>query len=48
MIRDGQIICDGCAKVITRITDTPADWAPQHNLCPSCFQALWKTSIPPA
>lgn len=48
MIRDQQLICDGCQTVITRITTTPdAEWS-MHNLCPSCFVALWKQSIPPA
>jgi hypothetical protein len=48
VIRDQQLICDGCQTVITRITTPPdPDWA-MHNLCPACFLALWKQSIPPA
>jgi hypothetical protein len=49
MIRDGQLVCDGCQKVITRISDVPAEgWDTMHNLCSACFLALWKQSIPPA
>jgi|HubBroStandDraft_1064217.scaffolds.fasta_scaffold07693_3 hypothetical protein len=46
MIRDGQLVCDGCQKVITRITDVPAEgWEKMHNLCSSCFLALGKQSV---
>ncbi|MGA9839708.1 MAG: hypothetical protein WBF81_00850 [Thermoplasmata archaeon] len=47
MIRDGQMICDSCQKVITRITDVPAEgWEKMHNLCSACFLALGKESVP--
>ena len=46
MIRDGQLVCDGCQKVISRITDSPAGgWEKMHNLCSECFVALEKKSI---
>jgi hypothetical protein len=46
MIRDGQLVCDACQKVISRITDVhPEGWAKMHNLCSSCFVALDKQSI---
>jgi hypothetical protein len=49
VIRDGQVVCDGCQKVISRITDVPPEgWDRMHNLCSSCFDGLWKQSIPPA
>jgi hypothetical protein len=49
MIRDQQMICDGCEKVITRISTVPeGEWGKMHNLCSECFRALWKQSIPPA
>lgn len=46
-LRDQQLICDQCQKVITRITTAPGEgWAASmHNLCSECFQALWATSI---
>jgi len=49
MIRDQQLVCDGCQTVITRITTPPADdWSALHNLCSACFKQLWAKSIPPA
>jgi len=49
MIEDGKLVCDGCRKVITRITEVPAEgWPHLRNLCPSCFQELKKRSISPA
>ncbi len=46
MIRDGQLVCDSCQTVITRITSTPeGDWEKMHNLCSACFDKLWATSI---
>ena len=49
MLKDGALVCDGCQTKITRVVDPPAEgWAAMRNLCPSCFTALWKTSIPPA
>ena len=46
MIRDGQLICDSCQTVISRITDVPVDgWQKMHNLCATCFAALWQKSI---
>ena len=47
MIRDGQLVCDSCQKVITRITDVPAEgWDKMHNLCSACFVSLSRQSIP--
>ncbi len=49
MIREGNIVCNGCEKVISRVSNVPADgWPRLRNLCPACFQALWKRSIPRA
>jgi hypothetical protein len=49
VIQDGQLVCDGCQKPITRITSAAdPDWARMHNLCSACFLDLWKRSIPPA
>jgi hypothetical protein len=49
MLQDGQLICDACRKVITKITAAPAEgWEKMHNLCSACFVDLWKQSIPPA
>jgi hypothetical protein len=46
MIRDGQLVCDSCQKVISRITEVPAEgWAKMHNLCSECFLALGMTSV---
>jgi NMD protein affecting ribosome stability and mRNA decay len=46
MIRDGQMVCDSCGKVITRITEVPAEgWETMHNLCSDCFKALGKTAV---
>ena len=46
MIQDGQLVCDGCQKVISRITDVPATgWETMHNLCSACFLALEKKSV---
>ncbi|MGI0129715.1 MAG: hypothetical protein ACREDE_05955 [Thermoplasmata archaeon] len=46
MIRDGQLVCDACQKVISRITDVPAEgWEKMHNLCSGCFLELGKTSV---
>ncbi|MGI0071059.1 MAG: hypothetical protein ACRECT_03180 [Thermoplasmata archaeon] len=46
MIRDGQLLCDACQKVISRITEVPDEgWAKMHNLCSACFAALGKESI---
>jgi len=49
LIRDQQLVCDGCGTVITRISTTPGDdWARMHNLCSNCFLELWKRSLTPA
>jgi len=49
MIRDGQLVCDGCQKNISRISEVPPEgWPVMHNLCSACFADLWKRSIPPA
>jgi hypothetical protein len=49
MIRDGQMVCDSCQKAITRVLEVPAEgWPTMHNLCSTCFEGLWKQSIPPA
>ncbi len=46
MIKDSQVVCDNCQKVISRITDVPAEgWERMHNLCSECFVALGKTSV---
>ncbi len=45
MIRDGQLVCDRCQKVITRITNVPAEgWDRMHNVCSECFLAVWQKS----
>jgi hypothetical protein len=47
MIRDGRLVCDGCQKPITRITDVPAEgWPQMHNLCTTCFDDLRKRAVP--
>jgi hypothetical protein len=47
MIRDGQLVCDACQKAISRITEVPAEgWERMHNLCSTCFAALWAKSLP--
>jgi hypothetical protein len=49
MIENGQLVCDSCHTAISRITSVAdPDWARMHNLCSTCFLALWKQSIPPA
>ncbi len=49
MLKDGQLICDRCQAVISRIRESPAEgWEKMHNLCSACFLAVWKESIPPA
>ncbi len=46
MLKDGQLVCDSCQKVISRITDTPAEgWEKMHNLCSACFTALEAQSV---
>lgn len=46
MIRDGQLICDACQKVISRITEVPPEgWERMHNLCSACFSDLEKSSV---
>jgi hypothetical protein len=45
MIRDGRIVCDGCQKTITKITQVPEGWPQLHNLCSTCFDAVWKTAL---
>jgi hypothetical protein len=46
LIRDGQLVCDACGTVITRITATPEEgWEKMHNLCSSCFTKLGKTAV---
>ena len=46
MIRDGQLVCDSCQTVITRITDVPPEgWERMHNLCSTCFVALRQKSV---
>jgi hypothetical protein len=46
MIRDGTLVCDSCGKVISRISDVPAEgWAKMHNLCSECFASLYQKSI---
>ncbi len=47
MLKDGQIICDACHAVITRVTTPSSDGWPQlHNLCSACYADLKKRSIP--
>jgi hypothetical protein len=46
MLRDGQLFCDSCQKVISRITEAPpTGWEAMHNLCSSCFLVLEKQSV---
>lgn len=47
MLRGGQLVCDSCETVITRISSAPAEgeWQKMHNLCSACFDRLWTTSI---
>jgi hypothetical protein len=43
MFKDGQLICDSCQAVISRVTETPADgWPKLHCLCSACFAAAWQ------
>ena len=46
MLRDGQLVCDQCGKVISRFTQ-PAEegWERMHNLCSACFADLEKQSV---
>jgi hypothetical protein len=47
MIRDGQLVCDSCQQVISRITEVPAEgWGQMHNLCSACFLKLGTQSVP--
>ena len=46
MLRDGQLVCDTCQKVISRVPSAPAEgWENMHNLCSACFLALEKQSV---
>jgi len=46
MLKDGQIVCDSCQKVISRITAAPAEgWERMHNLCSACFLDLERKSV---
>jgi predicted amidophosphoribosyltransferase len=46
MLKDGQIICDSCQKVISRITQAPAEgWEQMHNLCSACYLELEKKAV---
>ncbi len=46
MLREGRLVCDACQTVITRITSAPEEgWQKMHNLCSTCFDKLWSTSI---
>jgi len=47
MLKDGQLVCDRCHKVITKITNVPPEgWEKMHNLCSDCFTAIGKTAVP--
>lgn len=47
MIREGRLVCDGCSKPISRITDVPAEgWPQMHILCSVCFDDLRKRAVP--
>ncbi len=47
MLKDGQLVCDTCRKVITRLTVAPEDGWPQlHNLCSACYAALKQKALP--
>ncbi len=47
MLENGQIKCDTCQSVITRVTDVPAEGWPQlHNLCSACYANLKAKSLP--
>jgi hypothetical protein len=46
MLRDGQLLCDSCQKVISRGPEAPpTGWESMHNLCSDCFRALEKESV---
>ncbi|HTZ61110.1 MAG TPA: hypothetical protein VMC82_00450 [Thermoplasmata archaeon] len=46
MLKDGQLVCDSCGKVISRFTSAPSEgWERMHNLCSACFLALEKQSV---
>jgi len=46
MIREGQLVCDSCQQVITRISSVPEEgWERMHNLCSTCFATLSGTSV---
>ena len=43
MMKDGNMVCDNCQAVISRVTEVPADgWPKLHSLCSNCFTELWK------
>jgi len=47
MIRDGQMVCDGCQTPITRVTEIPAEgWPKMHNLRSTCFAGLKIQAVP--
>ncbi len=47
MLKDGQIVCDACRSVITRVTEAPAEGWPQlHSLCSACYAELKKRALP--
>jgi len=49
MMRDLQMVCDACQKVISRVTDVPAEgWPQMHNLCSACFALLKTQAVPRA
>ncbi len=46
MLKDGQLICDRCGKVISRLTAPPeGDAEKMHNLCSACFTELEKQAV---
>jgi hypothetical protein len=46
VIQEGQIVCDSCKAVITRMTGIPAEGYPQlHNLCSACYAKAQKAAL---
>lgn len=47
MLQQGNIVCDACHGVITRVTEVPEDGWPQlHNLCSQCYAEARTKSLP--
>jgi 5-methylcytosine-specific restriction endonuclease McrA len=46
MYRDGQIVCDACQSVVTKVSPPPEDgWPNLHALCRGCFDKKSATKV---